>query len=339
MPVQKRAADSSEYDLINSGLLFFSKVPNHYYCGEGADSVQIIVSDRQENGETVVDISTETSPSRPCASGVECCKLLVDTSVHDPLCVYFDCAPSTSANSSCTMFFQEGAACMNSDPCTSRDYCSEGKCLSGSLSYDPVGNDCDDSDPCTQDDSCQPILDSFNSLVAVQCKGDSVKCEDDGNVCTEAVCNKDSGICEQKPISCPSVPVILPPVVDEEERPSPSPSPNLLAPIVAITLPARPPLPDAIRFAGSSTPSHTPKVSGTNEKGLDTNNNVFYNKANNYGIAAFALVVMSACGCVGICVALITAHREDDRKDRLIDILDDVGAVNEDATFVESSLQ
>jgi len=203
--------------------------------------------------------------------------------------------------------------------------------------------------PCTQNDECSAVTDNNNSLIGVVCRGSEIQCEDDGDICTEAFCNQENGECEQRVVSCPSsLPVLPPEVIDSPpdnddggngENPSstPSPTPRLLAPVEAITLPPRPPLPNAIAFAGSSTPSSTPQATRVREEEKETNNNVFYNNAN-YGISAFAMALMAGCGCIGVCVALITAHREKDRKDRLLEVLDDGVALNEGSAFVESEL-
>lgn len=99
------------------------------------------------------------------------------------------------------------AACDDGDVCTVGDTCDGGSCAPG----DPLA--CDDANACT-DDTCNPISgcayapDDTNPCsddtvctvadhcVSGLCLGQTVSCPDDGNVCTDAICDPATGCAE-----------------------------------------------------------------------------------------------------------------------------------------------
>ena len=101
------------------------------------------------------------------------------------------------------------AACDDGDPCTGGDQCVGGVC-------EPAGPECDDGNPCT-DDACEPQADGSavcvtevldgqpcddgdactagDVCVGALCVGGGLPGCDDGNPCTEDVCDEDAGTC------------------------------------------------------------------------------------------------------------------------------------------------
>ena len=103
---------------------------------------------------------------------------------------------------------QPPAACQNGDPCTTKDYCQNGTCQGGKK------KNCDDKNSCTVD-SCdkfgdcehEPLQDKLSCTdgdlctlgdLCVQgvCAGVKKNC-DDGNACTQDVCQK-TGTCKSE---------------------------------------------------------------------------------------------------------------------------------------------
>ncbi|MCO4761551.1 MAG: hypothetical protein KC502_08615 [Myxococcales bacterium] len=117
---------------------------------------------------------------------------------------------SCEANKCVSTLSKDKAACDDGDPCTTSEFCADGRCTGGSAK-------CDDGNPCTID-LCAPssgkcttanstaICDDGSACTwqdrckAGGCVG-SVKSCDDGNSCTSDSCDKKTGKCASKPTS------------------------------------------------------------------------------------------------------------------------------------------
>lgn len=89
------------------------------------------------------------------------------------------------------------AHCLDQDPCEGVD-CSKaplpclkspGRCVNGACVFEfAEGDPCEDGDLCTKGDHCEG---------GMCVSGSPITCEDDGNVCTDEVCNSKTGKCEE----------------------------------------------------------------------------------------------------------------------------------------------
>ena len=140
-----------------------------------------------------------------CDSG-SCGGSPVDCSSVPSACIQQLCNPLSGQ---CDLPVEEGTSCDDGDLCNGIEVCAAGQCVAG----DPVV--CvDDDNPCT-DDICNPVDGSCGAMAnnGSPCGGDDpctsgtscqegicqpgipVSCEDDGNDCTQDICNSQDGTC------------------------------------------------------------------------------------------------------------------------------------------------
>ncbi|TFH21567.1 MAG: hypothetical protein E4H03_10355, partial [Myxococcales bacterium] len=122
-----------------------------------------------------------TTDSCDAASGA-CINTALDCSLLDGACVVGVC---DGASGVCTVDPTIGAACDDSNACTTGDACNAlGACIGGA----PLG--CDDGSPCTTD-SCDAVA---------GCNATPVDCGD-ADVCTADTCDVATGACVNDPIA------------------------------------------------------------------------------------------------------------------------------------------
>ena len=140
-----------------------------------------------------------------CKSGA-CVGSLVDCTEVSGLCLQPLCNPLSGQ---CDLPLVDGTSCNDEDLCNGVEVCAAGQCIGGTA----VSCD-DDENPCT-DDVCNPLDGSCGVVVGngAPCGGEDpcaggaacqdgicqpgapVVCEDDGNDCTQDVCNALDGKC------------------------------------------------------------------------------------------------------------------------------------------------
>jgi len=175
-------------------------------CGPGSrdtdvDAAPDLVPIVDTADDTRPDPGDDDAPVAPCSSDDDCLALAGDDGCHVAHCLM-------GAGVCVFEELPEGQACAEDDPCVIDARCKNGTCQG-------LARGCDDSDPCTAD-SCRasaggcvhepadgkiPCDDGSactadDTCTAGLCAGTPVFCAEDGNPCTSAACNPDSGQCE-----------------------------------------------------------------------------------------------------------------------------------------------
>ena len=165
-----------------------------------------------ETGECTYEYNTAAcDDGDACTSGDQCAQgacagTVVDCSGLENPCFEGVCNPDTGE---CDLPVEDGLLCSDGDFCNGVETCASGVCSAGEpVLCEDDGNDCtldicdslleqcgvpaDDGIPCGDVDVC----DGGASCQSGQClPGTPIVCEDDGNPCTEDVCNPENSEC------------------------------------------------------------------------------------------------------------------------------------------------
>lgn len=147
------------------------------------------------------DADADDTPPSPCTDDAECAALAGADGCHVAHCL-------KSVGACVFEELPEGEPCAEDDPCVIDARCKNGTCKG-------LARGCDDSDPCTAD-SClasaggcvhgpadgalacddDSACTTDDHCAGGLCTGTPLYCAEDGNPCTSASCNPDSGQCE-----------------------------------------------------------------------------------------------------------------------------------------------
>jgi hypothetical protein len=161
---------------------------------------------------TACDDGLDCTTGESCQSGLCAGGELTDCSNLDQLCIRGTCLEDQGGCQEVPL--PDGSSCVDGLFCTGDDYCQAGACQGGS-------SPCDDSDPCTEDicdesldrcdhqnverpgaegprddptcenfadDDCDGLTDLDDPDCSLEGCADASECPDDGNSCTEALC-------------------------------------------------------------------------------------------------------------------------------------------------------
>ena len=169
-------------------------------CVAAIGCVFTAVGDGQVCSQATVCVGQRTCAQGKCATGAK-----------------IDCSDGNSCTDDhCDPIWVQGCywlpnagPCEDGDLCTGQDFCSNGKCLPGTVSG--AGTICDDGNACT-DDSCGPTTGCthvangaacddgnactiFEQCASGLCQGGALATCEDGNSCTLDVCQPTTGAC------------------------------------------------------------------------------------------------------------------------------------------------